>query len=306
MLAQNQDLPMTETLLVTGAAGQLGRSVIRYLLDTHKVPPAKIIATTRNPESVADLAARGVVVRAADFNDATSLENAFKGADRVLIISTSDLDLKTGRRLKQHEAAVAAAKKAGVSHLLYTSMPNPEPVSPVLFAGDHYGTEQAIKASGIPYTIFRNGWYQENLFLALPHAIASGKWYSSAGDGRIAHGARDDMAAAIAAGLASGTKESNIYTLTGPHAYTTSEIATLVTEVTGKPLEVIQLPDEALTEGVKAAGLPEDFARIIVSFDANTRSGRIAMVTDAVETLSGRKPQTLKQFLEANKAALAG
>jgi NAD(P)H dehydrogenase (quinone) len=297
---------MTETLLVTGASGQLGRSVIRYLLDTHKVPPAKIIATTRNPESVADLAARGVVVRAADFNDATSLENAFKGADRVLIISTSDLDLKTGRRLKQHEAAVAAAKKAGVSHLLYTSMPNPEPVSPVLFAGDHYGTEQAIKASGIAYTIFRNGWYQENLFMALPHAIASGQWYTSAGDGRIAHGSRDDMAAAIAAGLASGSTDSKTYTLTGPRAYTTAEIAALVSEVTGKPLDVIQLPDEALTEGVKAAGVPEEFARVIVSFDANTRSGRIAIVTDAVETLSGRKPRTLKQFLEANKAALAG
>ncbi|ODA95773.1 NAD(P)-dependent oxidoreductase [Mesorhizobium sp. SEMIA 3007] len=297
---------MTETLLVTGASGQLGRSVIRYLLDTHKVPPAKIIATTRNPESVADLAARGIVVRAADFNDATSLENAFKGADRVLIISTSDLDLKTGRRLKQHEAAVAAAKKAGVSHLLYTSMPNPEPVSPVLFAGDHYGTEQAIKASGIAYTIFRNSWYQENLFMALPHAIASGQWYTSAGDGRIAHGSRDDMAAAIAAGLASGSTDSKTYTLTGPRAYTTAEIAALVSEVTGKPLDVIQLPDEALTEGVKAAGVPEEFARVIVSFDANTRSGRIAMVTDAVETLSGRKPRTLKQFLEANKAALAG
>ncbi len=297
---------MTETLLVTGASGQLGHGVIRYLLDTHKIPPARIIATTRNPESLADLAASGVVVRAADFNDAASLETAFKGADKVLIISTGDLDLKSGRRLKQHENAVAAAKNAGVSHLFYTSMPNPEPVSPVLFADDHYSTEQAIKGSGIPYTIFRNGWYQENLFLALPHAIASGRWYTSAGEGRIAHGARDDMAAAIAAGLASGSTDSMTYTLTGPHAYTTAEIAALVSEVTGKPLEVIQVPDEALSEGVKAAGVPEDFADVVVSFDVNTRSGRIAMVTDAIETLSGRKPQTLKQFLEANKAALAG
>ena len=297
---------MTETLLVTGASGHLGRAVVNHLLNARKVAPASIIATTRNPENLADLAALGVTVRAADFDDQASLEEAFTGADRVLIISTGELDLKSDRRLKQHQAAVAAAKAAGVSHLLYTSMPNPEPGSPVLFAGDHYGTERAIKASGIPYTIFRNGWYQENLFMALPHAISSGKWYTSAADGRIAHGARDDMAAAIAASLASGEEESKIYTLTGPQAYTTSEIAALVSEVTGKPLEVIQLPDEALTEGVKAAGLPEDVARIIVSFDANTRSGRIAMVTDTVETLSGRKPQTLKQFLEANKAALLG
>lgn len=278
---------MTETLLVTGASGQLGRSVIRYLLDTHKVPPAKIIATTRNPESVADLALRGVVVRAADFNDAASLETAFEGADKVLIISTGDLDLKSGRRLKQHKNAVAAAKNAGISHLLYTSMPNPEPVSPVLFADDHYSTEQAIKASGIPYTIFRNGWYQENLFMALPHAIASGKWYTSAG-------------------LAAVSNESKTYTLTGPQAYTTAEIAALVSEVTGKPLDVVQVSDEALTEGVKASGVPEDFAEVIVSFDANTRAGRIAMVTDAIESLSGRTPKTLKQFLEANKVALAG
>ncbi|PTE09318.1 SDR family oxidoreductase [Mesorhizobium helmanticense] len=297
---------MTETLLVTGASGQLGRGVIHHLLDTLKVAPTQVIATTRDPASLADLAARGVTVRAADFNDKASLTSAFEGADRVLIISTGDLDLKSGKRLKQHETAVAAAKEAGVSHLLYTSMPNPEPVSPVLFAGDHYGTEQAIKESGIPYTIFRNGWYQENLFMSLPHAIASGHWYTSAADGRTAHGARDDMAAAIAAGLASGSRESKTYTLTGPQAYTVAEIAALVTEVTGKPLEVIQLPDEALTEGVKAAGVPEDFARIIVSLDANTRSGRINMVTDAIETLSGRKPKSLKQFLEANKAALAG
>lgn len=297
---------MTETLLVTGASGQLGRGVVRHLLGAQRIAPSRIIATTRNPESLADLAALGVTVRTADFNDLVSLEKAFEGADRVLIISTGELDLKSDRRLKQHQAAVAAAKAAGVSHLLYTSMPNPEPGSPVLFAGDHYGTEQAIKASGIPYTIFRNGWYQENLFMALPHAIASGQWYTSAGDGRIAHAARDDMAAAIAAGLASDSTESTTYTLTGPQAYTTAEIAALVSEVTGKPLEVVQLPDDALTEGVKAAGIPEEFARVIVSFDANTRSGRIAMVTDALETLSRRKPRSLKQFLEANKTALAG
>ncbi|MER9130179.1 SDR family oxidoreductase [Mesorhizobium sp. M0768] len=294
---------MTDTLLVTGASGQLGRGVINHLLDTLKVSPQRIIGATRNPENLADLAARGVTIRAVDFDDTASLASAFTGADRVLIISTNELGVP-GKRLKQHEAAVAAAKSAGVSHLLYTSMPNPEPASPVLFAPDHHGTEQAIKASGIPYTIFRNGWYQENLFMALPHAIASGHWYTSAGDGRIAHGARDDMAAAIAAGLASSATESTTYTLTGPQAYTVAEIAALVTEVTGKPIEVVQLSDEALTGGLKAAGVPDGFAPVIVSFDTNTRSGRIGMVTDAVETLSGRKPQPLKQFLEANKAAL--
>jgi NAD(P)H dehydrogenase (quinone) len=111
---------------------------------------------------------------------------------------------------------------------------------------------------------------------------------------------------AIAAGLASDNTESTTYTLTGPKAYTSAEVAVLVTEVTGKPIQVVQLSDEALTEGMKAAGLPEPIARLLVSFDAATRAGDLGMVTDSVETLSGRKSVPLKQFLEANKAALAG
>ncbi|ESX07703.1 SDR family oxidoreductase [Mesorhizobium sp. M0179] len=296
---------MTATLLVTGASGQLGRGVINHLLDTLKIPANRIIATTRTPANLADLAVRGVVVRAADFNDPQSLAEAFAGADRALVISTNELEVQ-GKRREQQLAAVTAAKQAGVGHLLYTSMPNPEPGSPVVFAPDHYDTEQAIKASGIPYTIFRNGWYNENLFMALPQVLASGQWYTSAGDGAISYGTRDDFAAAIAAGLASDSSESATYTLTGPSAYTAAEVAALVTEVTSKPIQVIQLSDEALTEGMKSAGLPEPFAKVLVSFDAAARAGDLGMVTDAVEKLSGRKSVPLKQFLETNKAALAG
>ncbi|MBZ9698258.1 MULTISPECIES: SDR family oxidoreductase [unclassified Mesorhizobium] len=296
---------MTATLLVTGASGQLGRSVINHLLDTFEVPAARIIATTRTPANLADLSARGVTVRGADFDDRASLAQAFAGADRALIISTNELAIQ-GKRREQQLAAVAAARQAGVGHLLYTSLPNTEPGSAVLFAPDHYDTEQAIKASGIPYTIFRNGWYDENLFMAMPQILALGQWYTSAADGAISYGARDDLAAAIAAGLASDNTESTTYTLTGPKAYTSAEVAVLVTEVTGKPIQVVQLSDEALTEGMKAAGLPEPIARLLVSFDAATRAGDLGMVTDSVETLSGRKSVPLKQFLEANKAALAG
>jgi NAD(P)H dehydrogenase (quinone) len=296
---------MPKTLLVTGASGQLGRGVINHLLDSLKVPANRIVATTRTPANLADLAARGVTVRAADFDDQASLAKAFAGADRALIISTNEVEVR-GKRREQQLAAVVAASQAGVGHLLYTSMPNPEPGSPVVFAPDHYDTEQAIKASGIPYTIFRNGWYDENLFMALPQILASGKWYTSAGDGAISYGTRDDYAAAIAAGLASDTSESTTYTLTGPKAYTTAEVAAFVTEVTAKPIQVIQLSDEALTEGMKSAGLPESLAKVLVSFDVAARVGDLAIVTDAVEKLSGRKSVPLEQFLETNKAALAG
>ncbi|MEC9344193.1 MAG: SDR family oxidoreductase [Pseudomonadota bacterium] len=291
---------MSQTLLVTGASGQFGRLVLDSLL--HSAEPGSIVAATRDPSKLDVYAAQGVQVRQADFDAPDTLDAAFAGVDRVLIVSTDALG-EPGKRLGQHKAAVAAALRAGVKHVVYTSMPAPE-TSAVLFAPDHLGTEQAIKASGVGYTILRNGWYMENLFMALPAALASGQWYTSAGEGRIAHVARADEAAAAAAALASATTESAVHTLTGGEALTTEEIAALVREVAGRPLAVVQVTDEQLGEGMKAAGVPEFLVPTLVSFDRNTREGHIAMVTGDIEKLTGRKPQTLKTFLEANLAAL--
>lgn len=295
---------MSETLLVTGATGKLGRLVLDELLASGKVLPANIIATSRDTEKLADYAAKGVQTRTASFDDAASLDAAFAGADRILIISTDALD-EPGKRLRQHLAAVAAAQKAGAKHILYTSMPNPE-TSVIPFAPDHLGTENAIKATGIAYTILRNGWYMENLFLALPHAVSEGKWYSASGEGKIAHIAREDIAKATAAALSSGSTESATYTLTGETKRTVDEIAAIVSKVTGKPLEVVHVTDEQLAGGLKAAGLPDFFIPVIVSFDTNTREGHIAMVTGDAATLSGKKLTTLDDFLKASKSVLLG
>lgn len=289
-------------ILVTGAAGHLGRLVIKHLIESQNVSPSDIVAGSRDTAKLADLAAQGVGTRRVDFDDKASLETAFSGIDRLLIVSTDELGAP-GKRLAQHSAAVEAAKTAGVGRVFYTSMPQPED-SEVTFRGDHLGTEQAIKASGLAYTIFRNGWYMENLFMSLPQALASGQWYTSAGEGRIAHIAREDIARAIAAGLAKPADGNAIYTLTGEKAYTTEEIAAVVREVTGKPLAVVNLTDAQLSEGMAAAGVPAPFIPTIVSFDANTREGKIAMATADAETLSGVKRMSLKAFLEANKAAL--
>ncbi|MEX0956746.1 MAG: SDR family oxidoreductase [Rhizobiaceae bacterium] len=293
---------MTDTILVTGASGQLGGRVIHHLLETQKVDPARLIATTRDPAKLADLAAKGVTVRAGDFKDPASLPKAFEGAQKLLIISGSDI----GERLTQHKAAVGAAVIAGVKRLSYTSMPNPEPGNSVVFAPEHYGTEQAIRETGLPYTIYRNGWYQENLLMALPQALASGQWYTSAGGGRVAHAARDDIAAAIAAVLASDEGDSITYTLTGPEALTTDEIAARASKAIGKPLQVVHVTDEQLAGGMKAAGVPEAYVPMLVSFDTNTREGGIDIVTDDMKKLSGRAPAPIETFFEANKAALLG
>ena len=295
---------MTDTVLVTGASGQLGRLVIDTLLASGKLAPANIIATTRDVAKLASYADKGITVRAADFDDPASLDAAFAGAGKVLIISTDALDTP-GKRLSQHKAAVAAAAKAGAKHILYTSMPQPDD-SLVTFAPDHLGSEEAIKATGIPYTILRDGWYAENLFMSLPHALQTGAWYTSTGAGRIAHITRADTAAALAGAVLKAGSESRTYTLTGTKTHTAEEIAALVSAATGKPLAVVHVTDAQLAEGLKAAGLPEGFVPTIVSFDANTREGKIAMVTEDAQTLSGRTLTSFEDFVAASKAAFLG
>ena len=294
---------VTAPILVTGAAGQLGRLVVTHLLDTLHLPAGKIIATSRKPEALQAFADRGVVVRAADFDRPETLKTAFAGAGRLLIISTDALD-QPGARQRQHLAAITAAKQAGVGHVVYTSMPKPEPGSPVLFAPDHYASEQALKASGLGWTVLRNTWYAENLFMSLPHALKSGSWYTAAGDGRIAHISRDDCALVAATALAGGSTANVTLDVTGPEAFSTAETARLASEITGRPVQVVQVTPEQLAQGLAGAGVPAGFIPLLLSFDANTKQGGLSQVTATVQQLTGRTPKTLRDFLVANKTAL--
>jgi NAD(P)H dehydrogenase (quinone) len=292
---------MAQKLLVTGASGKLGQLVLDALL-RRGVAASDIIATTRDPSKLVAYAAKGIEVRAADFNDAELTREAFKGADKLALISTDALDDK-GTRKAQQAAAVQAAKEAGVKHIVYTSLPAAES-SRVIFAGDHLGTENAIKASGLSYTLLRNSWYQENMFMSLPQVLKSGHWYTSSGTGKIAHIAREDCAEAIAAALASPSYDSATYTLTGSELRSTDEVAALASEITGKPIEVIHLTDEQLAGGMKAAGVPEFLIPTLVSFDTAAREGDLGAQTNDVETLTGRKPKPFRAFFEESKDAL--
>lgn len=289
-------------LLVTGATGQLGRRIVANLIEREGVAPADIIAGSRNPTNLSECAANGIETRKIDFDD-PALADAFAGVDRLLIISTDALG-QPGKRLSQHKAAVAGAQAAGVGHILYTSMPKPD-VSVIPFAPDHLGTEQAIAATGIGYTILRNGWYMENLFMALPQILASGQWFSAAGDGRNAHLTRDDCARAAAAALAANTTESRTYTLTGPKALTTRAVAELASAVSGKPISVVPVTDEQLVQGMIGAGLPEPMAQLFASFDRNAREGHFDIVTGDVEALTGVAPTPLRAFFDTNRSALS-
>lgn len=289
------------TILVTGASGQLGHRTVEILLTEGS---ANVIAASRDPGKLSSLVQLGASTRRVDFNDAASLPATFAGVDRLLIVSTDALD-EPGLRLRQHLAAVQAAVTAGIKHVIYTSMPNPEPGSLIPFAPDHYETEQALAASPLPWTILRNTWYAENLLPILPQTLASGQWFTSAGQGRIAHVTREDCARAAAAALLSATTENRRLDITGPEALTTDQIAAMVSGVFDKKIDVIHVSDEQLSAGLSAAGIPAFLVPLFVAFDANTRAGRADVVSNAVETLTGRPAQSLRHFLLTQRANLA-
>lgn len=282
-------------LLVTGASGQFGRLVTAELLARGA---SNVTAGSRDP---AKAAAAGLKTARVDFDEPASLDAAFAGVERLLLVSTDALD-GAGTRLRQHLAAVAAAKRAGVRHIVYTSMPTPTADHPVFFAPDHLGTETAIRESGIPFTILRNNWYFENSFLGIPSAIASGALYTAAGSGGLAHIARADLAAAAAGALLTETGSAT-YDLGGPEAMTVEAQVAVFNEVLGTSIKVVHLDDDALRAGLTQAGLPEGLVALVVGADRAIREGRMGHVTDHVEHLSGRAPQRFADWLRANAGA---
>jgi len=282
-------------LLVTGASGNLGRAAVEELLARGAT---RVIAGTRDPAKLADLAARGVEVRKVDFDDA-NLAAALSGVERMLIVSTDGI----GRRVAQQTAAVSAAKTAGVKHIVYTSAPAARPDTDAGLAPEHFWTEVAIAASGLDFTILRNHMYAENNFMDLPQAVASGQLYGLVGDRGTSYVTRGDAARAAAGALLSAEGKS-IEDVTGPAAVTNAVRAQLAAEISGKPVAVIELQPADLKAGMVAAGLPEGFAEALVAFQRDAVSGHHGVVTDTVERYSGRKPQALADFLRANSAAL--
>jgi NAD(P)H dehydrogenase (quinone) len=294
-----------QPLLVTGASGQLGQRVLTHLLDDEAVPGSQIIATTRHPERLASFAARGVQVRRGDFDAPEGLAAAFSGATRALLISTDRVDVP-GLRLKEHLTAIETAVKAGVRHVVYTSMIHPDPDSPIPFAPDHYGTEGALAASSLTWTILRNNMYTDFLFQTLAPAIAEGRWFSAAGDLGTAFVTRDDCARACAAALASDATTKAKYDITGPVAVSNAQLVKMVQELTGKSISLIPVTADQFRAGLASAGLPPPIVELLVALDLNALAGHPAVVSDAIQKLTRKPPQSVSEFLAAHKAALSG
>ncbi|MEO8779418.1 MAG: SDR family oxidoreductase [Rhodanobacter sp.] len=293
---------MSQRLLVTGAAGHLGRRVVEILLEKNA---GHIVATTRDPSKLADLAARGVEVRVADFDKPETLASAFAGVDRLLLISTDAMHV-AGQRLSQHKAAIAAAEEAGVKHIVYTSLPAPQPSSDNPVETDHFWTELAIATSSMSWTFMRHALYADTLPWRLPQALASGKLVSATGNRGRHFVTREDCAHADAAVLASPDTTDRIYEVTGPAAITFDEIAAIASELTGKPLVHVAVDADKFRAGLAAAGAPPVMIKIMTGFDVATALGFHGTVTPVVKDLTGREPTSVRDYLVSNKAALDG
>ncbi|TRW46303.1 NAD(P)H-binding protein [Georgenia yuyongxinii] len=281
---------------ITGVTGHLGRLAVDQLLE-RGVAPADVVALARTPEKAADLAAHGVQVREADYDRPETLESALVGVDKLLLVSGSEV----GGRVQQHTNVVEAARKAGVSRILYTSMLRAGS-SGLVLAPEHKGTEEVIAASGLPYTFVRNPWYVENYTGQIATYLAQGTILHATGEGRIALATRFELAAAAAAALLEDAEGNVVYELGGP-SYSIGDLAAAITEVTGQPVEAKAVTAEELTAALTGAGLDEGLVNFLVTVDRNIGDGDLDNDTDDLARLLGRPVGSL---VDAVRAARVG
>ncbi len=269
------------TIAVTGASGQLGRLILQ---DLRKIAPqAEAIGLLRDPGKALDLSTQGVTLRKADYEDPAGLVEALRGVDRLVLVSSNEI----GKRFAQHLNAINAAKAAGVRLVVYTSLLRASE-SGLSLAAEHVQTEEALKASGIPYVILRNGWYSENYADSIRGAAAHGEFAGAAGAGRISGAARADYAEAAARAVTGAAQPGSVLELAGDRAWTLDELAAEIGKVTGKPTAYKNLSVGAYADLLKSFGLPEGVAGMIAGWDAEIENGDLEGDSAALRGLIGR------------------
>ncbi len=283
-------------IAISGATGQLGRLVVQQLLA--RVPATDIVALVRTPAKAADL---GVAAREADYTRPETLATALAGVETLLLISSSEV----GQRLVQHRNAIDAAKAAGVKRIVYTSLLRADS-TPLDLAPEHVQTEALLKASGLAWTVLRNGWYTENYAGSIAGAVASGALIGSTGEGRISSAARADYAAAAVVALTTPGHDGRVYELAGDTAYTLAELAAELSRQTGRDIPYRDLPPAEYAAALASHGVPEGFAQAIAGWDVATAQGAVFDDSKALSALIGRPTTPLATVVADVLAGLKG
>ena len=280
-------------ILITGATGHLGSATIDFLLQ--KLPPSQIAALVRDESKATGLAAQGVSIRVGSYDDTASLDQAMQGIEKVLLIAGTD----ETNRLRQHQNVVEAAKKASVSFIAYTSraLKNRATLVNRLMEG-HFQTEDLIVASGLSYALFRNILYMDTIPQFVGEKVFETGIHLPAGQGRVSFALRREMGEAIANVLASDTSQSHTYHLTGSEAYSFSDIAAALTDLSGKPVAYAPAETPAFEQQMRERGVPDAVIRRVVGFMTDIANGQESEVSPDLERLLGRRPASLRAGLK--------
>ena len=276
---------------VTGATGKLGRLVLDELL--LKANPRDIVALARDPSVLADYAQKGIDVRQADYDDPASLDAALRGVDRVLLISGNAV----GQRERQHGAVLAAARKAGVSYLAYTSVLNAQ-ASRLMLAPEHVATEKLLENSGLNYDVLRMPWYSENYTAALGPAIEHGAIFGATGDGRLSTATRADLALGSVGALLN-SPGGKTYELAGNHPWTMAEFADEVSRQSGKPIKYVNQSESDYKQTLEGVGLPPPVATLLASTSYLAGEGELYSDSKDLSELAGRPSTPIKDTIAA-------
>lgn len=275
---------------ITGATGKLGRHAIASLLA--KQSARDVVALVRNPDKAKDLAAQGVHVRRADYDQPATLGAALEGVSKLLFISGSEV----GKRIPQHAALIEAAARARVGLVAYTSILRADKTRMKL-AAEHQATEAALRAAGVPFVLLRHGWYLENYTENLGGPLATGTFIGAAGAGRIAAATRADFAEAdVRALLADGTA-GKVYELANDAAFTMPELAAAVSKWSGRPLGYRDMSPTEYARALTGFGLPAPYAEALADSDVGITRGELDVAGDDLHRLLGRAPRTLEEVL---------
>jgi NAD(P)H dehydrogenase (quinone) len=291
-----------DKIIVSGASGQLGSLVIEDLL-ARKVAPENLILVSRTPNTahLQAYAARGASVRFGDFNEPESLDSAYRGGTRMLLIS---INAGGNNRPELHKVAIDAAVRAGVEHIAYTSYVNADLNETSTIAVDHRRTERILQDSGVAWTMLRNHIYANGLVDQAVQIVHDGGLATHTPDARVAYVTREDCAAAAAAVLATPGHENKAYNITGPDAIGPRELVALASEISGRRVELMIYSEAEYRAQLAASGMPEAAINGTISFAAELDSPHLREPSTAVAELTGRPATSVSQLLLANRERL--